>query len=156
MHCGEVGVPSVPWWGCCAEVVAQAGIVPQLPGPGRQAAAVHVARTGRQRGGTGWDVGNGPVPETAGGGRVRVVDGHHEAAGLLREGGPGQLGADVLAAGTHDPAHLCHAQLLLVLDVLAGEPERRYLGDRVVRGSHVAPLSELVIDVVLAADHRAP
>src|SRR5699024_613042 len=115
------------------EVVAQAGIVPQLPRPSRQAAAVRVTCTGRQRGGTGRDVGDGPVPETAGGGRVRVVDGHHEAAGLVRESGPGQLGADVLAAGTHDPTHLCHAQLLLVLDVVAGELERRYLGDRVVR-----------------------
>ena len=66
----DVPVPAVPGRRCGAQVAAEAGVVLQLNGAGRELGAGLGSRALRQRGDVRRDVEHGPVPEPAGA-RVR-------------------------------------------------------------------------------------
>jgi hypothetical protein len=73
-----------------AAVAVSAEIGPALDSAFRHELLLHVAGVLRDRGGRSRDVEYDPVPETAAGWRVWVVDGNGEALGIARRGVPAQ------------------------------------------------------------------
>ena len=91
VHHEVVTVPAMPWrWGR-ADEAPHAAVIAQLNRSRGEQGAVLVAGAAGEFGDVGGDIADGPVPEAARGGRIRVVKGHGEAACSLGKAAPAEL-----------------------------------------------------------------
>jgi hypothetical protein len=124
---------------CRSHEAARAAVVDEHEGVPGEGCALG-AGPGVERGDVGGKVDDRPVPEAARGRRVGVVAGDHVALGALRSAAPRQLRG--LVAELRD---LVVLEGLPVGDVLAGDGERRDLGEKLVRvGLHGAVETHLL------------
>ncbi len=93
----EVTVLTMTGWRRGPDKAPGSRIVAELPGAFRQAHPVFISRSFRQLRDVRRDVRDCPVPETRSGWRVRIIDGDHEALGLLRNIAPRKMRTPVLS-----------------------------------------------------------